>query len=408
MVSRQARASMCACALAASIATAEMPPLKPLRGIAYGALPCKEHACAGVGQISEDMLQETYAGQWSASGRDDLGVIAKLGGNAVRLYHSLGLGLDSDHSGFLDRSAEVGVNVMAGFHTYNPCPGFDCFESWRNATLHGLRHGFRKGSGWHPAVSTLILQNEPDLVHPGSGAAGRIKLVLSALDGFLAAEKEAGVMPGRTRLTVTWSFAMQTALDGKVKMAGGWGFQDTATGIYNPEMVNYTSRCSREELQHAFRTRWVHGVNTQAPWDFVDAVIGTDEALFKPIPWFVGEYGANGQMASTIRHDLENIDRKSKENDMFLGAGFFQFQTAYFKGGSETNFGLFALGKQVLATQGSLPVYCLSTHLTWLPGTMADRASAVAAAWNGSLDDLKGLCEGGRRLAGGGSASMYV
>merc|ERR1711920_121616 len=53
----------------------------------------------------------------------------------------------------------------------------------------------------------LILMNEPDLVHPGSGAVGRMKLVLSALDGVLAAEQEAGVTAGRTRLTVSWSFA---------------------------------------------------------------------------------------------------------------------------------------------------------------------------------------------------------
>merc|ERR1719491_375251 len=132
------------CLLAVKLASAEMPPLAPLRGICYGALPCKEHACADVGQVSEDMLQESYAGEWGASGRDDLGTMAKLGGNAVRLYHSLGLESKADHSGFLDRAAEVEVNVMAGYHTYNPCPEFDCFESWKKATLQGLQQCFRQ------------------------------------------------------------------------------------------------------------------------------------------------------------------------------------------------------------------------------------------------------------------------
>merc|ERR1712087_425279 len=142
----------------------------------------REHACRDAGEVSEDMLQASYMGQWGASGRDDLGTIAHLGGNAVRLYHSLGEGNDEDHSGFLNRSAEVGVNVLPGYHTYMACPDFDCFESWKQATLHGFQHGFQQGDDWHPAVAALILMNEPDLVHPGSGPVGRIKLVLSALD----------------------------------------------------------------------------------------------------------------------------------------------------------------------------------------------------------------------------------
>lgn len=250
--------------------------------------------------------------------------------------------------------------------------------------------------------------NEPDLVHPGSGAAGRIKLVLSALDGVLAAEKEAGVRPGRTRLTVTWSFAVHDALDGKFTFATQWGFQDTATGVSNPAAVGYNPRCSRVELEHAFRTRWVHGLNTQAPWDFVDAVIGGEEAKFAPIPWFIGEYGANGQLAATIQRDLENIERKAREDEMFLGVAFFQYQTAHFKGGSEMNFGLFRLGEQLFSEGTGLPVYCLSTDLSWLPGAMGDRASAVAAAWHGSLEGIKGLCDGGRRLAIGADLAIHV
>merc|ERR1712129_550314 len=87
---------------------------------------------------------------------------------------------------------------------------------------------------------------------------------------------------------------------------------------------------------------------------------------------------------------------------------FFQFQTAHFKGGSELNFGLFSLGEQKLSENGDLPVYCLSAHLSWLQGTMGDRASAVAAAWHGSLEGVKGLCNGGRRLAIEGDFELHV
>jgi len=93
-----------------------------------------------------------------------------------------------------------------------------------------------------------------------------------------------------------------------------------------------------------------------------------------------------------------------------LGAAFFQFQTAHFKGGSELNFGLFRLGSEKLGNIHPLcadpskcptwPVYCLTKDLNWLPGSMADRAKAVAAAWGGSLPSGRGIChEGGRRLS---------
>jgi len=309
----------------------------------------------------------------------------------------------------LNRSAEVGVNVLPGYHTYMACPDFDCFESWKQATMHGFQHGFQQGDDWHPAVAALILMNEPDLVHPGSGAVGRMKLVLSALDGVLAAEQEAGVTAGRTRLTVSWSFATHHALDGsQYTWVTHWGFQDTRTGMFDPAVAGYTPRCSRAELKHAFQTRWVHSMNTQAPWDFVDAVISGEEPKFAPTPWFIGEYGANGQLAATIQRDLENIAQKATEDEMFLGAVFFQFQTAHFKGGSETNFGLFRLGEQQLSESNGLPVYCLSADLSWLPGTMGDRASAVAAAWHGSLEGINGLCPGGRRLDVGTETAIHV
>merc|ERR1711972_1262882 len=142
---------------------------------------------------------------------------------------------------------------------------------------------------------------------------------------------EAGVLAGRTWLTVTWSFAMHDALDGSFTGVTHWGFQDTRTGMSNPAVAGYNPRCSRAELMHAFETRWVHGLNTQAPWDFVNAMISGGEPNFAPIPWFVGEYGANGQLAATIQRDLENIEQKAEEDEMFLGAAFFQFQTAHFK-----------------------------------------------------------------------------
>merc|ERR1719362_340319 len=142
-----------------------LPDMFPLRGIAYGALPCTKPGCASTGWVNEDMLQEAYSKQWGEGGRDDLNTMVKLGANAVRLYHSFGLDVQHDHGAFLDRANAVGLNVMPGYHTeaaHVKCPKFDCFEFWKDATTKGFQRGFKTGDEWHPAVSSLILLNEPD------------------------------------------------------------------------------------------------------------------------------------------------------------------------------------------------------------------------------------------------------
>jgi len=43
--------------------------------------------------------------------------VRRLGANAVRLYHSLGMEGNGSHAGFLDRAAELGLRVWPGYHT---------------------------------------------------------------------------------------------------------------------------------------------------------------------------------------------------------------------------------------------------------------------------------------------------
>merc|ERR1712151_1229781 len=170
-------------------------------------------------------------------------------------------------------------------------------------------------------------------------------------------------------------------------------------------IAHYTPRASLGELQKAFRTRWVHGLNTQAPWNFVRDVISQDYSQFLPNPWFIGEYGGNGQNEDLIRADLESMQELAADSEQFLGAAFFQFQTTYWKGGAEMNFGLFGLGDEQIGETGEVcelgcrkwPVHCLTTKLSWLPGTKANRAQAAASAWGGTID-RNSLCSGERRL----------
>lgn len=394
----------------------EAPPR--WRGVGYAALPCRDRACGGRGLPSHSMAQPGYAKQWGASGRDDLGVIASLGANAVRLYHAFGLNASAGHARFLDRAAELGLGAVLGVHSdlaisVDECPDFDCFETWKVATLRGIRAGLAVvNESWHPAVDMVVLLNEPDYFELAprcspKGAWCRLKPLLSALDGFLAAEREAGVAPGRVRLSVTWSFAHRTSIDRRVSGPGIFGFQDVLVGIGDPGVVGYQPRMPLPDLREAFRTRWVHGLNSPAGWADVKELVTREYYRFRPVPWFLGEYGAFGMSASDMRKDLEAMDDDSRRDGSgFVGVVVREFQAAYEKGGTVMNFGLFGLGEEVIAETEPVcdwrtpcqrwPLRCL-THEGLGAGASvgsrhSQRATAVSAAWEGSLDGLSALC----------------
>jgi len=350
--------------------------------------------------VSEDMLQEGYQPLWGpAPGRDDLRVIKDLGANTVRLYHSIGLEGPGNHGLFLDRAETLGLDVMPGYHTYNAiyggCPDFDCYHTWKSYTLKAFEQGFRRRDGWHPAISVLLLFNELDFFR-GYGPMGHARAAVSALDGVLAAEREAGVQPGRVKLSIAWSNAPGTSLDGKVSGYAIWAFQDVVSSIANPAMIRYSPRTPQVLMEEAFRTRWAHSINVQTPG--ILGYMAQHYYQFEPTPWFIGEYGANGMPQDAIQAELATMDQSARDpNSPFLGMAFFQFQTAYFKGGSEMNFGLFRLGDRQIAETGDIcdkgigckkwPVYCLTTEQGTLPKFVHQRADAVAAVWGGRVRD---------------------
>merc|ERR1712087_1067527 len=194
---------------------------------------------------------------------------------------------------------------------------------------------------------------------------------------------------------------------GKVGGPGNYGFQDMVAVMQNPQIAHYTPRASLEDLQEAFRTRWMHGLNTKSPWSFVQDVIEKDYRQFLPVPWFIGEYGASGRDEAAIQADLESMQAHALSGHAFVGAAFLQFQTNYLKGGAAMDYGMFGLGEEVLGQTGEVcepghgcrrwPVHCLSTKLSWLSGSKAERAQAVASAWGGSVEHVS-MCSKERRL----------
>lgn len=398
---------------------APLGPLQPLTGVSYVALPCTNEdagRCQQGALPSADLMQEGYTPQWGAKSRDDLGTIQQLGGNAVRLYAALGIESDHDHGAFLDRAKELGVHVLAGFYTPNLCPDFDCFDAWKQGAIAGFKKGFAKDGKWHPAVSTVVIVDEPDLLNFGGNpppscpvgqeAKCRVKAALSALDGVLAAEKEYGVDSNGTNLTVVWSSNMQDSIDGTIKQGIGYfGFQDMKVGTADPSIAGYSPQTSNAALKAAFDTRWVHGMSTHSPWSFVkEKVLHEYEKLgFGPTPWFIGEYrGSDEQTHDDIKGDLTGMLSEANKGGLFQGTVFYQFQTAYEVPGTDL-YGMFGLGNTTVTpsatgdvcaedvnTRASVcdtwDVYCLDPS-----AGVNTRASAAAEAWGGKVAG-PGLC----------------
>merc|ERR1712087_426184 len=140
------------------------------------------------------------------------------------------------------------------------------------------------------------------------------------------------------------------------------------------------------------------------PWENgLKGMLADQYAPLLPRPWFVGEMGFNGVHGDVIERELDAMHRYAQEGHGFLGTFFFQFQTAYWKGGSELNYGMFGLGAPQVGTTGKFgdqdfPVHCLTSR-QWAfeqPGSGCKdecnhRAKAAARAYGGEISG-NGVC----------------
>jgi len=359
-----------------------------------------------------DIAQEGYASQFAASGRDDLGMMRTLGANAVRTYHSLGLESKHNHGQFLDRAHDLGLHTLLGFHTQNVCPDFNCFDSWKAAALTGFKNGLQKGDSYHPAVSMMILHDEPDILNFGgnpppvcvTGSEGkcRVRAALSALDGLLAAEQEAKISNASLpNLTIAWSFDLKTSIDGKITGEGYFGFQDMIAGTANPKIADYTPVMGKDALLAAFNSRWVHAINTQSDWAFIKEKVQGNYNQFLPKPWFISAFRGDTLAESEIQAQLKEMDAEAANGGAFLGVTMYSFQVDYMQTGAPQTYGIFGLGNQTIGSTEAVYQEDVNTHdatsAQWTvpcldPKFPRDhRADAVAAAWKGSIKG-HGVC----------------
>lgn len=348
------------------------------------------------------MAQPGYAPQWSAEGRDDLGIIKRIGANAIRLYHPIGEDkAPQDHGGLLDAALGQGLKVFGAVHQYLTCNEDDCYTSWNKAVADGFKQGFKKDGVWHPSVWAINMINEVDAM--GVDPPAQVKRIISAVDGLLDAEQAAGIS---TPVNMTSCFTTAIA----APLGGGdatvyHGFSSMEAWLKDNTLVQYTpKKRSIADLASAINSRWIHCVNAQIPWNNgLKGMIADHYDSFLPRPWIIGEMGYNGAHQDVITSELQEMETYAEGGHGFAGSFFFQFQTAYFKIGPELNFGIFGLGENVIGKTGTVggrtwDVHCLTTRIwafeqSWsqCKAECDHRADAVAKAWGGSISG-NGVC----------------
>ena len=111
-----------------------------------------------------DIGQSGYENLWASSGRDDLGIMARMGAKSLRVYHPIGEPTqpEPDHAPFLNAVRSAGLSMFAAVHQYLTCPEDNCYDSWNTAVADGLAKGFEEGGKWHSAVWAVNMINEVD------------------------------------------------------------------------------------------------------------------------------------------------------------------------------------------------------------------------------------------------------
>lgn len=363
-----------------------------VKGISYGPMPCKTSAC----EIHmDDFFGEASKPLWGQRGRADLQIIKSLGANTVRLY---GNNPQSSHSSFLDEAHSAGLSVVAGISDYpytqmqTNCmtTNFSCYEQIKGSYYMNLMNGFMtEDKRYHPALKEVIIINEPDLKLPGMHEPQKMaKGIISALDGMLDAEAEAGIQGPLIDFTATFSFGIcSTCQTLKTYPALGQMYE-VQHALLNPEEYGYTPR---NDLAKFYRTRWIHSINTNAPASFVKtAFLEPYEKHFAGIPVTIEEFHTPGKNA---RDDLQEILQMAQSSSVLRGVSFFEFQVRYDKGGSEMKFGMFGLGNYSVNEfeyfGSNFYSWCLVPQKTKY-GAMP---SLVADAFGGVGMDYESLCK---------------
>jgi hypothetical protein len=228
------------------------------------------------------------------------------------------------------------------------------------------------------------------------------KAALSALDGLLAAEKEAfGNITIGPKLAIAWSMNEVMSMDKSVAGEGVSSFRDIESVVEKPDLVGYKKdmQTSLKEMQSAFDSRWVHALDTQSPWVYLKDKIVAKYDRFKPKQWFIANFDYAVPEGTVLTADLDAIDSAAGDkSNPFMGVVFSQFQFDYaMKTGVQ---GLFGLGTETVGHASPCWIdalngkqACTSFDVLCLNESAGDpgRADAVRKIWHG-VKRSQGLC----------------
>jgi len=374
-----------------------------IKGVSYGPVPLK--SVDGASSLSgDDWFCDEAVPMWGRSGRGDLRIMKQLGANMVRLY---GNTAENDHTNFLDEAQAEGLRVAAGMSDwpyYQKVPGnclrdtnLNCFTQIKPLYALNLRNGFLRPDGtYHPALKYMNILNEPDLkVPPGAdngGPDGPVQMgraLISAFDALLDAEAEAGVTGPLINFTATFSYAICSSCSTFNNKPALGQMAQLHDAMHNPEKYGYTPK---HDITAAYKARFTHSFNTQNPaTDLQHQFLDDYTTYFPTTPVYIGEYH---RAHANQTDDLGTILSLAEQNPLFLGISFFQYQVAYWKAGSERDFGMFGLGSRTLVEMNyfgkTYNVYCLEAQPSAPSGMVMP--SAVAHIYGGSDVDYSALC----------------
>lgn len=379
-------------------------------GICYTPAPLKS---LGHGYLhDDDFMSEQAKPLWGPRGRDDLGVIEKLGANVVRLY---GNNPAHRHTAFLDHAQSLGLSVIPGLSNYpyvqmkGSCKdtGFDCYAQVKQAYLGNLQRGFLDlNSSYHIALAHIIVINEPDNVLQYNTDVPAIdspfnfsRGVISAVDGMLAAERTIGLRGKPINFTVTTTFSRCgacTQQPGLKDVPGVGQMLELRHAFLNPEKYNYTPR---NDLAAFYNTRFIHSFNTQsAAWAIKNEFLPAYERLFPQTPFYIEEFHVADidityDQTQAQRNELWAVQDLLSNTDLLLGWSFFEFEQSLLKKDVyEHQFGIYTLGNysldRVLMFGTMVDVWCLS-EAAWRGVPMS---KLVAESFGGAGYDLQLAC----------------
>jgi len=412
-------------------------------GVAYTAVPTKKYDKPKC----DDFMAAWSANIWGPSGRDDLKIIRDMGANVVRTY---GVGSQLDHKAFLDHAHSLGLKVIPGFADFAYFPwgsqcamkgklpencvrgnGGDCFSTIKAHYKEMLLNGYTVVGDdgkrrYHPAVFVITVGNEVELkMHMDPN---HVKVVVSALDGLLAAEEEVGVVGEKPFLTSSVSYA--TCPKCKSQKMGFPGLSakmpflpfvaDYYYGVQDPE--GYAGYKAQHDLFAAYKSRWISSYNTARPsaaiCDTESKVLAVyNESPLGSVPIYISEFHHSFLTPQQFKEDILQVQKIIHNEDNgtcggsvnpLVGFNIFEYQISYWKGakgegGAAMRYGMWGMGHRTVAGTTSNSDGGEPTHEVWclkpsaplgklLDYEQESNAKSVIEALGGKWPDKSVLC----------------